>query len=40
MQEASRNTDLISQAQQLLKDADLRGLQTLEVLCKNKTKTS
>jgi hypothetical protein len=34
MQEANRNTDLILQAQQILKDADTRGIQTLEVLGK------
>ncbi|UJR33705.1 hypothetical protein I4U23_021134 [Adineta vaga] len=32
MQEANRNTDLILQAQQILKDADLRGIQTLDVI--------
>ncbi|CAF0725732.1 unnamed protein product [Adineta ricciae] len=32
MQQANRNTDLISQAQQLLKDADVRGIQTLDVI--------
>lgn len=34
MQEANRNTDLISQANQILKDADRRGWHSLEVLCK------
>ena len=34
MQEANRNTDLISQAQQILKDADARGIQTLDVISK------
>ncbi|CAF0736022.1 unnamed protein product [Rotaria sp. Silwood1] len=32
MQEANRNTDLILEAQKLLKDADLRGIQTLDVI--------
>ncbi|CAF0748736.1 unnamed protein product [Adineta ricciae] len=32
MQQANRNTDLILQAQQLLKDADMRGIQTLDVI--------
>lgn len=35
MQEASRNTDLMSQAQQLLKDADTRGLRSIEMLGKS-----
>jgi hypothetical protein len=39
MQSVNRDTDLILQAQQLLKDADSRGLQTLDVLSK-KRKTS
>lgn len=34
MQEANRNTDLMLQAQQILKDADLRGFHSLEVLSK------
>jgi hypothetical protein len=34
MQEANRNTDLLSQARQLLKEADLRGIQTLDVISK------
>jgi hypothetical protein len=34
MQEANRNTDLILQAHQLLKDADSRGGQILDVLSK------
>ena len=34
MQEANRNTDLILQAQQILKDAELRGIQTLDVISK------
>jgi len=34
MQEANRNTDLIFQAHQLLKDADIRGGQALDVLSK------
>jgi hypothetical protein len=37
MQSVNRDTDLILQAQQLLKDADSRGLQTLDVLSKKKT---
>ncbi|CAF4727427.1 unnamed protein product, partial [Rotaria socialis] len=32
MQEANRNTDLILQAQKILKDADLLGLQSLDVI--------
>ncbi|CAF0753764.1 unnamed protein product [Rotaria sordida] len=31
MQEANRNTDLIFQAQKILKDAEQRGIQTLDV---------
>jgi hypothetical protein len=34
MQEANRNTDLMLQAKQILKDAETLGFQTLEVLSK------
>ncbi|CAF2329672.1 unnamed protein product [Rotaria sp. Silwood2] len=32
MQEANRNTDLILEAEKRLKDAELRGIQTLDVI--------
>ena len=35
MQAVNRDTDLILQAQQLLHDADARGIQTLDVLGKS-----
>lgn len=34
MQEANRNTDLILQAREILKQAESRGIQTLNVLSK------
>jgi hypothetical protein len=34
MQEANRNTELLLQAQRILKDADTRGVHTLDVLSK------
>jgi hypothetical protein len=34
MQEANRNTDLMLQAQQILKDAELLGIRTVDITSK------
>ncbi|CAF0726848.1 unnamed protein product [Adineta steineri] len=40
MQEANRNTDLITQAHRILEDANTRGIQTLDVISESSSQIS